>query len=78
MIQRLVLWATLGMLCSALGYTISSWEFWCLLAMFWAVQQLAHRDGYEVGVAQGVQIYMKMTTEQQEELKNKLKELERD
>ncbi len=63
MILRLVLYATLGTTCSVLGYTWDSWQFWSFL-------------GYKIGVAQGVQIYMNMTEQQQQELRTKLKELD--
>lgn len=76
MILRLVLYATLGTTCSVLGYTWDSWQFWSFLGLFWAAQKLAEDDGYKIGVAQGVQIYMNMTEQQQQELRTKLKELD--
>jgi hypothetical protein len=47
MIQRLTLWATLGVLMNALGYDLSSAGFWCVLALFWATDHLARIETIE-------------------------------
>ena len=47
MIQRLALYLALSTLILALGYTVSSSEFWCFAALFWCADQLGRRDGYE-------------------------------
>ena len=47
MIQRVVLYATLGTLCGALGYEWSSTEFLCILALTWAADLLGRQSGYE-------------------------------
>jgi hypothetical protein len=51
MLQRLVLYSTLGVLANALGHTWDSWQFWCLLGLFWAADQLARTEGYQQGMA---------------------------
>jgi hypothetical protein len=51
MIQRLVLYATLGTLCSALGHEWSSAEFWCIVGLTWAGDVLGRHDGYQAGLA---------------------------
>jgi len=50
MITRLVLVSTLGVLCSALGFTWSSAEFWCFLGLFWAMDILSHNEGFSEGL----------------------------
>jgi hypothetical protein len=65
LIQRAALYGTLGTLLSQ-GLDIQ-WDdvgFWCVLALFWAADTIARRDGYEVGVVQGIDIYRNMSTEQ--------------
>ncbi len=57
---RLVLYATLGMLCSALGHQWDSWEFWCLLGLFWAADRLSESAGKQQGYIEGIWAYMNM------------------
>lgn len=38
MLQRIALYSTLGWLLSVLGLTFNSWEFWCVLGLFWAAE----------------------------------------
>lgn len=40
MIQRLALYGTLGWLLSVLGLTLLSWEFWCVVGLFWASEHM--------------------------------------
>lgn len=75
MITHLVLYATLGVLCSALGLTWDSPAFWCVFGMFWAVEHWARQQGFQIGVAQGVTVFLAMTPQQQEELRRKIKEV---
>ena len=51
MITRSVLYATLGTLCSALGYAWNSTEFWSFLGLFWCADFLARNEGRQQGVA---------------------------
>ena len=50
MIQRIVLYATLGFLLDALGQSAGDWGFWCVLGLFISVDILARREGYEAGM----------------------------
>jgi hypothetical protein len=52
MIQRLALYATLGLLLSALGYTGYSEVFWCMLGLMWCAEHLARAEGYDLAVAE--------------------------
>lgn len=72
---RLVVYATLGILMSALGQGIDAWGFWCTLGLFWASNYLARHSGLEDGVAMGIEIYKALTPEQRAEV-NKLMEEE--
>ena len=44
MITRLVLYSTLGYLLSVLGYTVYTEEFWCVVALFWAMETLTRME----------------------------------
>ena len=52
MIQRLALYATLGLLLTALGYTGSSEVFWSMLALMWCAEHLARAEGYDSAMAE--------------------------
>ena len=52
MTQRLALYATLGLLLTALGYTGSSEVFWAMLGLFWCAEHLARVDGYDSAIAE--------------------------
>jgi hypothetical protein len=44
MLQRLVLYATLGYLLDTLEVGFMHWGFWCILALFWASEQITRRE----------------------------------
>jgi hypothetical protein len=71
MFQSLVLWGTIGTLLSAVGYTISSWEFWCFLGTYWAVGRIERAQG----AGEGIISYLNMTEEQQQKIRNIVKDL---
>ena len=50
LMQRLAIYATLGLLLSTLGYYWDSWQFWCVLGLFICSDHLARREGYELGM----------------------------
>ena len=44
MLQRIVLYATLGYLLDALAIGFTHWGFWCVLALFWATEHMTRRE----------------------------------
>lgn len=44
MLQRIVLYATLGWLLNTLEHQWDSWEFWCVVALFWASEHMTRRE----------------------------------
>ena len=44
MLQRIVLYATLGYLLDALAIGFDHWGFWCVLALFWASEHMTRRE----------------------------------
>lgn len=75
MITRLVLYSTLGMLCSALGYAWDTWQFMCILGLFWACDQLAQREGKQAGYIEGIWAYMNMTDANRKRIEKLVKEV---
>ena len=51
MFLRIVLYATLGVLCHSLGFKWNSLEFWSFLGLFWCSDFLARDEGRQDGVA---------------------------
>ena len=47
MIQRIALYATLGLTLNALGQGLDDVGFWMILALFWAGEHVARTDGYD-------------------------------
>lgn len=41
----LALYATMGLLLSAVGFAIDSWQFWCFFGLFWSVSRTARMMG---------------------------------
>ena len=77
MLQRTLLWATLGTLCSALGMAWDSAEFWCFIALFWAANHLGQQDGYRSAVVDMLDM-LRTHRDALEALQKKLKEIVND
>jgi hypothetical protein len=77
MITRIALYATLGFLLDALGHNWDTWQFWSIVALFWASDIMARREGYTEAIQDLLEL---MRTHQTalEDLHRKLKELVRD
>ena len=73
---RVVLYATLGSLLSVLGHDWDSWQFWSVLALFWASDLLSKRDGEEQGVVAGITAYSQATEQQRKDLDKIVKDNE--
>lgn len=69
-LQELVLWATIGYLLSAVGYSIDTWQFWCFLGTYWAVSQLSRAAGR----VQGIIDYIDMAEADQQRIRRALAE----
>jgi hypothetical protein len=50
MLQRIVLYATLGYLLDSLAIGFEHWGFWCVLGLFWASEVLARKEGQDHGI----------------------------
>ena len=67
-LQRIAIALTLGLALVAMGHNIDGWEFWTVLAMLWASNFLAYRDGVETGVSEAVEMWVDMTEQQRTEM----------
>jgi hypothetical protein len=47
MLQRIVLYSTLGAVLYALDHSWDTWGFWAILALFWAAETLTRRELWE-------------------------------
>ena len=74
MLQRLFLYATLGVLLDALGHQWNTTEFWCFLGLFWAADRLSHMEGYRDAVL-GMLEMLQSHRSAVEALEKKLKEM---
>jgi hypothetical protein len=68
LLQRLAIALTLGLALVAMGHSIDSWEFWCVLALLWVSNFLSYRDGVESGVSTAVEMWVDMTEQQRTEM----------
>ena len=50
MLQRIALYATLGLLMDALGHSFTEPGFYAVWALFWAAELMNRREGYEQGM----------------------------
>lgn len=50
---------------NAVGYEITSWQFWCFLATYWAVSKLSRERGQLEGMIQ----YLDMSDAEQREIR---------
>jgi len=67
-LQRAAIALTLGLALVAMGHSIDSWQFWCVLGLLWASNYMHYRDGFETGVVAGMEIFADMTDEQRVDL----------
>jgi hypothetical protein len=43
--QIFALYVTMGLLLAGVGFTYDTWQFWCFLALFWAISYTARNEG---------------------------------
>jgi len=75
---RIALYATLGLLCNSLELAWDTVGFWCIAAMFLAADTIARREGFEVGVAQGIEMITDMTDKQRADVMALVKEAQKE
>ena len=78
MFTRIALYATLGVLCTSLELNWDTFGFWCIGALFFAADTIARREGFEIGVAQGIEMITDMTDKQRAEVMALVKEAQKE
>jgi hypothetical protein len=76
-LQRMVLYGTLGLLLSVMGFDVFAWQFWSIAALFWASEFLTRRETEEYAMAKGIAAYLNMGLEKQNEIKRIHREAQR-
>jgi hypothetical protein len=71
MIQRIILYFTLGMVLVASSLSVADWQFWCIVALFWCSERLTRQEVEETAMAEGISRFLNMTSAEQ----NKIKQL---
>jgi hypothetical protein len=67
--QRIALYATLGLLLATLDVTVYTWQFWGVLALFWASEYMVRKGTEEQAMAEGVSRFLNMNSDQQNKIK---------
>jgi hypothetical protein len=67
--QRLALYLTLGLVLTTLEVTFVTWQFWCILALFWVSEYMVRKGTEEQAMAEGITAYLNMSSVDQERIK---------
>jgi hypothetical protein len=67
--QRIALYTTLGLLLATLGVTVYVWQFWGVLALFWASEYMVRKGTEEQAQAIGVAKFLNMSSAEQNRIK---------
>ena len=70
MLQRIALYAVLGMVLDAAQISIGHWAFWCILALFLASEWMTRREALE-----SVEEYVKAVRQQIERINKAAQEV---
>ena len=69
MITRLALYATLGIVLGTLELTFDTTGFWLIMLMYWAMDQLSRRQGFEDGIVMTAMLPIKDLERIQQEIR---------
>jgi hypothetical protein len=67
--QRLAVYFALGMVLATLDATVVTWQFWCIIALFWVVEFMVRKGTEEQAMAEGITRYLNMSSSDQERIK---------
>jgi hypothetical protein len=60
----------------ALGHTWDTWQFWSMLALFWASERVTKQEQHEQSYVQGILMYIALEPQQQQELAQAIQQVE--
>ena len=75
LIQRVVLALTLGLVLTAIGHTIDSWQFWCVIALLLCSNWIHYQQGVEQGVVTTMDMVADLTDERRAELMDMIRKV---
>ena len=75
---RVVVYALLGLVLSSADIDYTSEWFWCMLALFMVSDYISRRQGFELGIAQGMNVYIQATPEQRAAIDKIIKDTSND
>jgi hypothetical protein len=67
--QRIAVYFALGMVLATVEITVVTWQFWCILALFWVVEFMVRKGTEEQAMAEGITAYLNMNSVDQERIK---------
>jgi hypothetical protein len=76
MIQRLALYLALGLVLTLSNVTLTNWEFWAVLALFWASERMAKAQQHEQSYVEGILMFIDLDTQQQQDLVKTIRQVE--
>ena len=77
-LQRIAVYAALGLVLSGAEVHYDDLAFWCTLALFWTSNYLERKDAFEVGLSNGIEMMTDMTEQQRNEVMALVKEAQKD
>jgi len=78
LLQRFAIYLTLGLVLVTVNLTVLSWQFWCIVALFWAVEHMTRKEVEMSAMAEGITRYLNMSSEEQNEIKRLHREAMKD
>lgn len=68
LIERMVLWAALGLVLGVAGLHYDNWAFWCVIALTGVIQWISAKEGREDGAFLTLMLPVDEFTQIQKEL----------
>jgi hypothetical protein len=68
LIERMALWAALGLVLGVAGLTYEHWAFWCVMVLAFVIQWTATKEGREDGAFLTLMLPVEEFTQIQKEL----------
>ena len=76
--QRLAVYFALGMVLATLDVTFITWQFWCVLALFWISEYMVRKGTEEWARAEGITMFLEMTAAEQNKIKQLHQEIQKE
>jgi hypothetical protein len=67
--QRIAIYFALGMVLATSDVTFITWQFWCILALFWTVEFMVRKGTEEQARAEGITMFLEMSAAEQQKIK---------